>query len=166
VKRRLRRSTRHGAANSLRAAPPEDGTRLEELNQPPSSITAPGPARCSPFELLEGVATSALPAPRIACQLTPQRNCAQRWRPESHLCHGNPERGAGVRRPPCGDLLTPELTRSPKTQTPDSVLLADDHHRRCRRQRSNRSETESDRRRTPTHRPVDLRPKPKTSNLS
>ena len=46
-------------------------------------------------------------------------NRERRRRPESHLCHRNPERGADARRPPCGGLLTPELTRSPKTQTPD-----------------------------------------------
>jgi hypothetical protein len=37
-----------------------------------------GPLAAHHIELLEGVATSALPAPRIACQLAPQRNCERR----------------------------------------------------------------------------------------
>jgi hypothetical protein len=64
------------------------------------------------------------PPPRCPCRES-FANSLHTWNrerrrgPESHLCHRNPERGADARRPPFGSLLTPELTRSSKTQTPD-----------------------------------------------
>jgi hypothetical protein len=59
------------------------------------------------------------PRSRLPANSLPTWNSGQRQRPEGHCCHRNPLRRADTRRPPHGGPPTPELTRSPKTRTPD-----------------------------------------------
>jgi hypothetical protein len=98
---------------------PEDRTRLEELNRPPESITAPRPTRHSPgraarrcchlFAVSATNRSPTHPAPEIAHDAGD---------PKATIARRNPRLGADAQWPPCGDPPTPELTRSPGHQHP------------------------------------------------
>jgi hypothetical protein len=64
-------STRHGASDSFRAAPPEGGAAWSGPTDRRVRSSLRGPLAAHSAELLEGVATSSLPMPQIARHLTP-----------------------------------------------------------------------------------------------
>jgi hypothetical protein len=63
-------STRHGATDSFRAAPPEGGAAWSGPTDRRARSSLRGPLAAHSAELLEGVATSSLPMPQIARHLT------------------------------------------------------------------------------------------------
>jgi hypothetical protein len=158
----LRRSTRHGAADSLRTAPPEGGTAWRNPTGRSNRPLLRGPLAADPVELHEGVATSTPSTPHIEANSLHTWNRGDAGDPKATFASAIPSEELT----PSGHLAAASrhLSRLVQcsTNTRPSSLLADDPYQRCRWQRPFRSATENDRKRTTTRRSVDLRPPPET----